>query len=298
MKSVLVGLLFVVSSVAAAGLDVILAPGAEVRKLAGGFSFTEGATVNAAGDVFFTDQPNNRIFQWNEQRGLRTFLDPAGRANGMCFTKDGTLLVCADEKMELWALRPDKTKTVLAKTWNGKAMNGPNDVWSSPKGGCYVTDPFYKRPWWTHQTPPQVSRQVYFLPKGKDAAFRRVTDDLVQPNGIVGTADGKWLFVSDINAKKTYRYAIQPDGTLAGKTLFCEMGSDGMTLDADGRLYLTGKGVTVFSPDGEKLGTIPVPEPWCGNLCIGGKEKNILYITASKGFYSIPLRVKGSPQGK
>lgn len=280
-----------------AGLDDVVAPGTAAEKLADGFKFTEGATVNAAGEVFFVDQPNNKILRWTREQGVRTFMDPAGRANGMCFAADGTLLVCADEKMELWSVTPEGKVTVLAKGHDGKELNGPNDVWPCPQGGCYFTDPFYKRPWWTHKDAPQGTQQVYFLPKG--GAPRRVTDDLTQPNGIVGTPDGKTLYVADIGAKKVYAYDIQAGGALAGKRLFCEMGSDGMTLDADGRIYLTGKeGVYVFDKAGAALGVIKIPEPWSANVCIGGPKKDMLFVTASKGFYAVPLKVKGTAQGK
>ncbi len=280
-----------------AGLDDVVAPGTVAEKLADGFKFTEGATVNAAGEVFFVDQPNNKILRWNREQGLRTFMDPAGRANGMCFAPDGSLLVCADEKMELWSVTANGKVTVLAKGHAGKELNGPNDVWASPQGGCYFTDPFYKRPWWTHKDAPQGTQQVYFLPKG--GAPRRVTEDLVTPNGIVGTTDGKTLFVADIGAKKTYVYDVQADGALSNRRLFCDMGSDGMTLDADGHVYLTGKeGVYVFDKTGTALGVIKIPESWSANVCIGGPKKDTLFVTASKGFYAVPLKVKGTPQGK
>ncbi len=283
--------------VCAAGLEEVVAPGTAAEKLAEGFKFTEGATVNAAGEVFFTDQPNNKILRWTREAGLRVFMEPAGRANGMCFAPDGALLVCADEKMELWSVTPEGRVAVLAKGHAGKDLNGPNDVWACPQGGgCYFTDPFYKRPWWTHAEAPQGTRQVYFLPK--DGAPRRVTEDLEQPNGIVGAPDGKTLYVADIGAKKTYVYDIRADGSLANRRLFCEMGSDGMTLDADGRVYLTGKGVHVYDKTGAKLGVIDIPESWCGNVCIGGPKKDTLFVTASKGFYAVPLKVKGVAGGK
>jgi gluconolactonase len=280
-----------------AGMDDVVAPGTKAEKLADGFTFTEGATVNAAGELFFVDQPNNKILRWSREQGLRTFMEPAGRANGMCFMADGTLLACADEKMELWAITPESKVTVIAKGHAGKELNGPNDVWPRPQGGCYFTDPFYKRPWWTHKEAPQGTRQVYFLPPG--GTPRRVTEDLVQPNGIVGTPDGTALYVADIDAKKVYAYDIQADGALGNKRLFCEMGSDGMTLDVDGRLYLTGKeGVYVFDKAGVSLGVIAIPENWSANVCIGGPKKDTLFVTASKGFYAVPLKVKGTAQGK
>jgi gluconolactonase len=186
---------------------------------------------------------------------------------------------------------------VLLKEHQGKMLNGPNDVWVNPKGGLYFTDPFYKRPWWTHNQMPQDGQHVYYLaPDRKN--LRRVTDDLRQPNGIIGSPDGQTLFVADIGARKTYRYAIQTDGSLQNKQLFCEMGSDGMTLDSAGNLYLTGRGVFVFSKEGKQIDHIEVPESWTANVSFGGKDRQDLFITASKGLYSIRLNVKGAKLSK
>ena len=241
--------------------------------------------------------------RWSTDGKLSTFLQPAGSANGMFFDRNGNLLACADEKNELWSIAPDDKVTVLAKEYQGKPLNGPNDVWSAPDGTIYFTDPFYKRPWWTHDQMPQDGQHVYRLSADRKTLVR-VADDLQQPNGIIGTPDGKTLFVADIRAGKTYRYNIQPDGSLANKTLFCEMGSDGMTLDREGNLYLTGRAgsqaaVTVFDKTGQQIEQIAVPgESWAANVCIGGKDRKTLFITASKGFYSIALRVRGAAQGK
>ncbi|MDO8834057.1 MAG: SMP-30/gluconolactonase/LRE family protein [Vicinamibacterales bacterium] len=275
----------------------VIAPGATLEKLAGGFSFTEGPTSDKDGNVFFTDQPNDRILKWGVDGGLSTFLQPAGRSNGMYFDAKGNLLACADEKTELWAIAPDGTHTVLAKTFAGKPLNGPNDVWARPDGAIYFTDPFYKREWWDYSARPQDSEQVYFLSADRKS-LTRVTTDLVQPNGIIGTPDGRTLFVADIRAGKTYRFDIQPDGTLTNKRLHCELGSDGMTLDIDGNLYLTGKGVSIFDPSGKQIGQIDVPEPWTANVSFGGRDHQTLFITASKGLYAIRLRVKGANAAK
>ena len=278
-------------------LPATVAPGAKLEKLAGDFKFTEGPTCDKDGNVFFTDQPNNRIMKWSVDGKLSTFLEPAGRANGMFFDHHGNLIACADEKTELWAITPDGKHTVLAKDFSDKALNGPNDLWERPDGGIYFTDPFYKRPWWDYSQRPQDGEHVYFLTADRKSV-KRVTTDLIQPNGITGTRDGNTLYVADIKANKTYAYDIQPDGTLTNKRLHCELGSDGMTIDADGNLYLTGHGVTVFDKSGKKLGNIPVPESWTANVSFGGKDHQTLFITASKGLYSIKLRVKGANSSK
>ena len=279
------------------GENRVVAPGATLEKLAGGFEFTEGPTSDRAGNVFFTDQPNNRIMKWSVDGKLSTFLQPAGRANGMYFDAKGHLLACADEHTALWSIAPDGSHTVLASRFDGKPFNGPNDVWESPGGMIYVTDPFYARSWWDYQVLPQESEQVYVLSPDRQT-LRRVTADLVKPNGIIGTPDGRTLFVSDIRAGRTYAYDIQPDGSLSNRRLRCEQGSDGMTLDAEGRLYLTGKGVSVFDRDGRQVDQIDVPEPWTANVSFGGRDHRTLFITASKGLYAIALRAQGANRSK
>ena len=280
-----------------ASAESVLAPGAKLEKLAGDFQFTEGPTCDASGNVFFTDQPNDRIMEWSVADKLSVFLQPAGRANGMFFDARGNLIACADGKNELWSIAPDKKTTVLIKEYQGKYLNGPNDVWVAPNGGMYITDPFYKRPWWNHDTMAQDGEQVYYLaPDGKKLA--RVTNDFKKPNGITGTPDGKKLFVADIGANRTYAFDIQSDGSLTNKTLFCTLGSDGMTIDEKGNLYLTGQGVTVFDKTGRQVEHIDVHEPWTANVSFGGRDHQTLFITASKSLYSIQLAVKGANPAK
>lgn len=275
----------------------VVAPGAKLEKLAGEFSFTEGPTCDRKGNVFFTDQPNDRIMKWSVEGRLSTFLQPAGRANGMFFDRKGNLIACADEQTELWSITPDGKHTVLAKEYEGKKLNAPNDVWVRADGSLFFTDPFYKRPWWDYDKPPQATEQVYFLSADRKT-LKRVTTDLRQPNGIIGTPDGKTLFVSDLGARKTYAYDIQRDGSLANKRLRCELGSDGMTLDVKGNLYLTGKGVIVFDQTGKQIEHIDVPEPWSANVSFGGKDHKTLFVTASKGLYSIRLKYRGANAAK
>jgi gluconolactonase len=270
----------------------IIQPGAVVEKLADGFSFTEGASCDMKGNVYFTDQPNNRILVWSSDGKLSTFLEPCGRSNGMYFDRKGNLWSCADEKNKIWKIAPDKKVTVIPVLFTGKALNGPNDLWINKKGGVYLTDPYYQRTWWDHSTMPQPGQFVYFLTPDHKTLVK-VADDLKQPNGIVGTPDGKVLYVSDIRDKKTWSYHINKDGSLSDKKLFCEMGSDGMTIDEKGNLYLTGNGVTIFDKEGRKIGNISVPEKWTANVCFGDKDKKSLFITASTGLYRIRMQVRG-----
>ena len=269
----------------------LIAPGATLQKLVGEFAFTEGPACDRQGNVFFTDQPNDRILEWSIDGKLSTYMQPCGRANGLSFDRDGYLWACADEKNELWRIDPAGKATVVLKDYQGKLLNGPNDVWIRPGGGLYFTDPYYKRPYWK-RGPKEMDECVYYLaPDYK--TLTRVIDDLKQPNGIIGTPDGKLLYVTDIGAGKTYRYRIRPDGSLKEKALFCELGSDGMTIDSNGNIYFTGKGVSVFDPAGKRIEHIEVPEPWSANVCFGGKDRQTLFITASKGLYALRLTVHG-----
>jgi gluconolactonase len=181
----------------------------------------------------------------------------------------------------------------VVKDYQGKLLNGPNDVWIRPDGGLYFSDPFYKRPYWKRGPSEQDKQCVYYLAPDRQQ-LTRVIDDLKQPNGLIGTADGRTLYVTDIGAGRTYAYDIQPDGKLTNKRLFCQLGSDGMTIDQEGNVYLTGRGVTVFDKTGKKIEQIAVPEGWTANVCFGGADQQTLFITASKGLYAVRMRVKGA----
>jgi gluconolactonase len=270
----------------------LAAPGAKLKKLAGGFAFTEGPAADAEGNVFFTDQPNDRILRWGTDGKLSTWLHPSGRSNGLCFDARGNLWACADEKNELWSISPGKKVTVVVKGYKGKLLNGPNDVWVRPDQGIYFTDPFYKRDYWKRGPAQQDVEGVYYLSPDRRRLVR-VVADLKQPNGIIGTPDGKTLYVADIGAGRTYAYAVRPDGSLADKRLYCKLGSDGMTLDGEGNVYLTGKGVTIFDRSGRQVGHVAVPEEWTANVCFGGRDRRTLFITAGRGLYALRLRVKG-----
>ncbi|MBN8826254.1 MULTISPECIES: SMP-30/gluconolactonase/LRE family protein [unclassified Spirosoma] len=276
------------------GLDTIkvVAPGATLQKISSQFTFTEGPAVDRKGNIFFTDQPNDKIWKYDTDGNLSLYMDKTGRSNGLYFDKKGNIISCADEKDELWSISPDKKVTVLMTNFQGQRMNGPNDLWIDSKGGIYFTDPYYQRDYWERKKPDIDGQKVYYLPKGKSEAIL-VDGDLKQPNGIVGTPDGKYLYVADIRDSKTYKYEIGPDGMLRNRQLFISQGSDGMTLDSQGNLYISGRGVTVYDPSGKKLGNIPVPSRWVGNICFGGKKRDMLFITASESIYTLPMRVKG-----
>jgi gluconolactonase len=280
-------------SVSAQKKSSIIASGAKVEKLADGFSFTEGPAVDKEGNVYFTDQPNNKILKWSVDGKLTTFHSDGGRANGLYFDQNGNLLSCSDMDNELWSIDMTGNPEILVADYNGKKLNGPNDLWIHPNGGIYFTDPLYKRPYWTRNPEMQQDGEhVYYLSPDRKK-LTRVDEKLVKPNGIIGTPDGKKLYVADIGDKKTYVYDINADGTLANRKLFCELGSDGMTIDSKGNIYLTGRGVTVFNPKGEQIEHIPIEANWTANVCFGGKDMKTLYITASQYLYALKMKVKG-----
>ena len=271
----------------------VVEAGAQLHLVSNQFTFTEGPAAGKEGNIFFTDQPNNKIWEYDINGKLSLFMDKTGRSNGMYFDKKGNLISCADEKDELWSISKNRKVTVLLKDFKGHRLNGPNDLWVDNKGGVYFTDPYYQRDYWKRTKPDIDGEKVYYLPPGKKEAF--IVDSLLKkPNGIIGTPDLKRLYVADISGNKTYQYKINPDGTLSHRTLFVSQGSDGMTMDNQGNIYLCGKGVTVFDKEGEKIGYIPVPEKWVGNTTFGGKYRNILFITASESIYTLQMKVKGA----
>lgn len=256
------------------------------------FSFTEGASVDKKGNVFFTDQPNNKIWEYDVNGKLSLFMDNAGRSNGTYFDSKGNLISCADEHDQLWSINPDKKITVLITNYHGKLMDGPNDVWVDNKGGIFMTDPYCQRDYWTRKKPDLDAPNVYYLPKGSHNPVM-VADGFKFPNGIVGTPDGKYLYVADLGLKATFRFTIGKDGQLTDRIKVIDQGSDGMTLDEKGNIYLTGNGVTIYDPEGKKIGHIAINEPWTANLCFGGKNKDVLFITASTAIYTMKMNVRG-----
>lgn len=295
-SKILTAILFIPSLLTAQIMDSksIVAPGAQVETLGEGYKFTEGPVADKQGNVFFTDQPNNKIIRWDAATGaFSTFSDKAGRSNGMYFDAKGNLIACADEDNQLWSFDKKGNHKVLVTNYGGKLMNGPNDVWIAPNGGLYLTDPLYPRDYWKRDPAMQQDGEhVYYLsPDYK--TLTRVDEKLKKPNGIIGTKDGKRLFVADIGDNKTYVYDIAKDGSLTNRKLFAPMGSDGMTLDNQGNLYITGKGVTVFDKTGEKIAHFPIPQGWTGNICFGGKNHDLLFITASTAVYGLKMKVKG-----
>ena len=268
----------------------VVAEGAKVEKLAGGFAFTEGPAADAQGNIFFSDIPNNRIHKWSLDGKLSTFRENSGGANGLYFDKNGNLLACEGGGRRLVSIDPKGSVTVLADKYQGKRFNSLNDLWIDPKGGVYFTDPRYGN----RDGMEQDGEHVYYLSPDRKK-LTRVINDLVRPNGVIGTADGKTLYVADNGAGKIFVYQINEDGALSNKRLFAPEGSDGMTIDNEGNVYLTTGAVAVYDKTGRKIESIVVPEQ-PANVTFGGKDNQTLFITARTSLYAVKMRVKGAGQ--
>jgi len=291
----------------------------QLTTLGTGFSFTEGPAVDRHGNVFFTDQPNDRIYRWDAGTGdITLFLQGTGRANGMAFDKDGNLITCSDLHGEIWKIFPDGSHVVLIKNYKGKLLNGPNDVWINPvNGGMYFTDPIFPRPYWDAGDPrqqgwePTHSEQaatgkgghVYYLPPGGTALVRVTTaagwNADSWPNGVVGTPDGTKLYVNKWyydNKGGTWVFDINPDGSLSNMRKFTEWGGDGMSMDELGNVYISnGQGVMAFDPNGNNILRIPTGTGATNNT-FAGRDDKLLFITGPVDRVTgIKMKVKGAP---
>jgi gluconolactonase len=208
-------------------------------------------------------------------------LEDSGGANGLALDTARRLAICQGELGRVARLERDGSLTVLADAYDGKRFNKPNDLWIAPKGGIYFSDPLYGR-----GTKMQDGEHVYYIPPDGKPVIR-VADDLVRPNGVVGSADGKTLYITDHGAGKTYRYVVKSDGTLADKTSFADIGADGLALDSRGNLYLAEQGIVMLDSTGRRVRSFETPEAPT-NVCLVNNESK-LFVTARSRILSIPL---------
>ncbi len=297
----------------------LVAKGGQLVSIASGFSFTEGPAVDRRGNVFFTDQPNDRIHRWDARTGQVTlFLQGTGRANGMAFDEDGNLIAAADMYGELWKIRPDGSHRVLIDDYQGKLLNGPNDLWINPvNGGMYITDPIFPRGYWeagdprqqpweptrSEQSPQGKGGHVYYLAPGARKLTRVTSDALgwesdAWPNGVVGTPDGKTLYVNKWyydNKGGTWAFDIKRDGSLANMRKVTDWGGDGMSMDELGNFYISnGQGVMAFDSKGNHILTIPTGGGATNNT-FAGRDGKTLFITGPVNqVTAIRMNVKGA----
>lgn len=258
----------------------------EVKKLATGFKFVEGPAWDRNATLYFSDIPNSKLHRWTEKHSDSVYKEIEGSCNGLRFDAAGNLLVCQPRGRKVLSISPKGKVSVVADSYKGKKLNSPNDLWIDPQGGIYFTDPRYGK----MDDLQQDGFHVYYIAAGKKEV-QRILDDLKKPNGVVGTADGKRLFVADPGASTTYVYDIQTDGSLTNRKVAADSGSDGLAVDERGNLYITGKTIRIYSPQAKVIGRIELPEG-ASNLTFGGPDRKTLFITARTSLYSVKLNVR------
>ena len=286
----------------------LIAEDAEVERLGTGFTFTEGPLWHPDGYLLFSDMPGDVRRRWDEESGVTEVANPSNKGNGMTWDLDGRLLVCEHVTSSLVRMNPDGTgsgREALATHYDGRELNSPNDVIVKSDGSIYFTDPTYGRmPGFGLEREQELDFQgVYRLPAG-GGELELVVDDFAQPNGLCFTADESLLYINDTDRAHIRVFEVGSDGSLSGGDVLAdgigtgelESGElvDGMKLDEPGNIWVTGpKGVWVFSPEGEHLGVLEVPEN-VGNLNWGGPDWNWLFIPASTSMYRVQTKVSGN----
>ena len=279
--------IFLSSLTIAAQDDGPIAPGAAVERIATGYTFLEGPSADTYGNIYFTDIPTERILRWTPDDGVTIYRENTNQANGLSFDLDGRLLICEMETRRITAIGLDGNGTTIADHFDGRRFNSPNDVWVDRNGGIYFTDPRYG----ATDDIELDGNHVFYITPGTNTILQ-VTSDLVRPNGLVGTLDGRRIYIADHGGGQTFVYDIEPDGRLNNQQVFVQQGADGITLDSKGNVYLTGDDVTIYNPSGIPVGSIAVPEP-PANLAFGGIDGTTLFITARSSLYSVKMMVTG-----
>ncbi len=268
-------------------LSDLIAPGAAVEIVAEGFVFTEGPVWDGSG-LLFSDVRVNKIMRYTEDGDVSLYIDDIG-TNGLYFDNGGLLIVCGNLlDRQLYRISENGARTVLVDKVDGKRLNAPNDCWVDPAGGIYFTDPRYR----TREVMELDVEILYYL--GADGELSVADPDYERPNGLIGTTDGKTLYVADYAGEFINRYDIESPGVLTNKTRFADGRCDGMTLDVQGNLYLTRDKVVVHRPDGSLLGEIDLPgEGGSTNVTFGGQGRKTLYITGGTRLMKLDMQVAG-----
>lgn len=282
-RLVVLGFIAIVLSSASVQADVKAAFRKDnLKVVVGGHEFTEGPTLDAKGNILFTSPKQNLIVRYsiNDQTDTKFYQgeDPVSAL----FFRNGKLFATQGDLDRVIAIKSPDDFVPIASTFGGKAFNKPNDLWVSPGGHIYFTDPNYGR-----GPLPQGGEYAYWVtPKGK---VHRIDAEFVRPNGIVGSEDGKTLFITDALDSKTYRFSLGEDGAPGEQVLFTDIGGDGMTLDSIGNLYIAvprQKALVAVNPEGKEIARLS--DFGCTNVCFGPEGK-VLYITRAPGLWSLKL---------
>ena len=290
MQTFLTSLLSRLTFILAASTSIALAnsklTAGKPVKLAEGFGAIEGPAWDGKGALYFSGLGDGKIYRWSESDGAKVFQQLEGGCNGLRFDADGNLFVCQPRARRVLRITPAGKQEVVVEHHNGGRLNSPNDIWVAPDGGIYFTDPRYGK----GGDLEQDGAFVYYLPPGQKEPVA-VIKNLGKPNGVVGTADGKKLYVADPKAKKVYSYDISKDGTVGSRKLAADSGSDGLAVDDRGNLYVTGKAIKVYSPQAKLVAQIEMPAG-VSNLTFGGKDRQTLFCTSRAGIFAIPMNVR------
>lgn len=273
----------------------LISPDAKLETVATGFGFTEGPVWDSSGFVYVSDEEINKIYRVYPD-GHKEELISLGDPDGNTYDQNHKLLDCASVLRAIIRIDADGKYQVLADHFEGKRFNSPNDVVIGPDGAIYFTDPTLDLPAGEKQEIP--FQGVYRLDaKGN---VQLLTKELTQPNGLAFSPDGKKFYVDDSEQRNIRVYDFHADGSISNGRIFgSEAGPgrggvpDGMKLDSDGNLYVTGpEGIWVWDAEGHHLGTIVLPEQ-PANLAWGDSGSGTLYITAQKSVYRLRTNTRG-----
>jgi gluconolactonase len=269
-----------------------------VSTLCTGLSFTEGPVWAAGlGKLFFSNYDAQDymhgfpggILQYSPGAACAEFAPEAG-TNGLALGTDGKLVAARHVTKTVAAIDPVQGTVVnVISDYMGTSFNSPNDITVRKDGTLLFTDPAW--------SPVALPHSVYSrTPAGE---IRVVELDGRRPNGITLSRDQDVVYVSVESPRETLAFDLADDGSLLNARQFVADGSDGMTLDCAGNLYLTGAGsVRIYAPDGAALGTIPVPGatgPDPTNVAFGGADRTTLYITGGGSLRAVQLNIPGFP---
>src|SRR5580693_6107826 len=268
---------------------------AKLSVVATGFGFTEGPVWDQAGFLYVSDETINKIYRVSPH-GSKDEVIALGDPDGNTFDRQHRLIDCASVLRAIIAVKPEGKYQILADHYDGKKFNSPNDVIVGPDGALYFTDPTLDLVAGEKQEIP--FQGVYRL--DEKGNVRLLTKDLMQPNGLAFSPDGKRFYVDDSEQRNIRVYDVASDGTLTNGRIFGEeLGGkgdgvpDGIKVDKGGNLFVTGpKGIWVWDANGNHLGTIVMPEQ-PANLTWGDPQYDTLYITATTSVYRLRTKTRG-----
>ena len=287
--------------------ETLLRPDARVEKLATGTIWAEGPVYFRQGDyLLWSDIPNNRMMRWSAAEGLSVHREPANFTNGHTCDNQGRLVSCSHGARAVLRTEPDGVITTLVDRYRGKRLNSPNDVVVKSDDTIWFTDPTYgiKSNWEGYQADSELDGHYVFRFDPATGELSVVADDFVQPNGIAFSPDESILYVADTGASEhpdgprhIRAFDVVDGARLVNGRVFatCDVGMfDGFRVDVHGNVFTSSEhGIQVYTPAGERLGMIRVPER-VANCEFGGPDGKRLFITASSSLYSIHLNTRGA----